>query len=78
MQTFDKIKFIFGPKDGKKTSRAQSVFEYALLISIVAIALMTMSVYVRKALDTNIKTIEEKINPDVETGSKDDARIILR
>ncbi|MFC1708472.1 hypothetical protein ACFL2J_00230 [Candidatus Omnitrophota bacterium] len=52
----------------KRSSRAQSILEYAVLISVVATALMTMSLYVRRGIQSNLKTLEYQINAEA-TGS---------
>lgn len=42
--------------------RAQSVIEYALLITVVAAAFMAMHVYMRRSVNAQFKVIEDKIN----------------
>lgn len=42
--------------------RAQSVLEYALIISVVVAALMAMNVYVQRSVQANLKMIEERVN----------------
>lgn len=42
----------------------QSILEYAILISVVSAALITMSLYVRRAIQANLKTIENQINAE--------------
>jgi Flp pilus assembly pilin Flp len=41
--------------------KAQSILEYAVVISVVAAALMAMHVYVQRAVQGNLKMIEEKV-----------------
>ena len=53
--------------DSKRLSRAQAIIEYALLISVVAIAIMAMSLYVKRAIQANLKTIEYQINLESNT-----------
>lgn len=45
-----------------KSVKAQSVIEYALLISVVAIAFYAMYVYSQRALQANYNLIETRIN----------------
>lgn len=45
-----------------KRKRGQSIIEYGVLIGIVAAALMAMSVYVQRAVQANVKMIENQIN----------------
>jgi Flp pilus assembly pilin Flp len=44
--------------------KAQSVLEYALIISVVAAAMMAMSVYVQRSVQSNLKTLEERVNAE--------------
>jgi len=41
--------------------RAQSILEYVTLISLVAVALTIMYVYVQRSIQANLKVIEEQI-----------------
>ena len=50
----------------KKSTRAQTVIEYAILISVVAIAFVAMKTYVERSVNANIKLIEEQINVEPE------------
>lgn len=43
---------------------AQSTLEWALLVAVVSAALITMSVYIRRALQANMKVMEEQINAE--------------
>lgn len=45
--------------------RAQSTVEYVMLIAIVAAAIIAMSTYVRRAVQSNLKVVEEQINAEV-------------
>ncbi|MBU1124503.1 MAG: hypothetical protein KKC84_00580 [Candidatus Omnitrophica bacterium] len=42
--------------------RAQSILEYALILAVVSAALSAMSIYVQRAVQANIKVIEEQTN----------------
>lgn len=42
--------------------KAQSILEYAMIISVVAAAVMAMNVYVQRAVQSNLKMVEERIN----------------
>ena len=43
---------------------AQSTLEYAVFISVVAAAVLSMSVYVRRAIQANLKEVEDRINAE--------------
>lgn len=45
-----------------KFKYAQATLEYALIVTIVVTAITAMSVYVRRAVQANLKLIEEQIN----------------
>ena len=49
----------------KRLARGQAILEYALFIAVVAAALTTMSVYVRRAIQANLKGVEDQINGEV-------------
>lgn len=57
----DKNLFIY-TKYRKRYGRAQSILEYTILIGVVSAALIAMSLYVRRAIQANLKTIEHQIN----------------
>lgn len=40
----------------------QSVLEYALIVTVVAAALATMSTYVQRSVQSNLRMIEDQIN----------------
>ena len=40
----------------------QSTLEYALFIAVVTAALVAMTVYVRRSIQANLKTLEGQIN----------------
>lgn len=42
--------------------KAQSVLEYALLITVVAMAFVAMQTYVQRAVQANVKSLEDQIN----------------
>lgn len=44
--------------------RGQSTIEYALLVTIVTAAFIAMRVYVQRAVQANVKVIEEQINAE--------------
>lgn len=44
--------------------KAQGVLEYSVIIAVVVAALTTMSVYVRRAVQANLKIIEKQINAE--------------
>ena len=44
--------------------RAQSTVEYVMVIAIVAAAVIAMSTYVRRAVQANLKVVEEQINTE--------------
>ena len=46
--------------------RAQSTLEYAMFVAAVSAAVVTMSVYVRRAVQANFKALENAINAEVE------------
>ena len=45
-----------------RMGRGQSSLEYALFISVVAVALISLAVYVRRAVQANLKVIESAAN----------------
>ena len=40
----------------------QATLEYVLFVSVVAAAIGAMSLYVRRAIQANLKALEERIN----------------
>jgi Flp pilus assembly pilin Flp len=42
--------------------KGQSIIEYALLVAIVAAAVAAMSVYARRAVNANLKVVEDRVN----------------
>ena len=42
--------------------RGQSVLEYAILVSVVSAALVAMHTYVQRAVQANLKAIEDGLN----------------
>lgn len=45
-------------------TRAQCTMEYAVFIAVVAAALVAMQLYVRRAIQANLKTLEDRINAE--------------
>ncbi|MDP3723325.1 MAG: hypothetical protein Q8R91_07505, partial [Candidatus Omnitrophota bacterium] len=43
-------------------ARGQSTLEYAVFTAVVAAALVAMNVYVRRAIQANLKAVEGQIN----------------
>ena len=46
------------------TVRGQSTLEYAVFTGVVAAALVAMNVYVRRAIQANLKQVEDHINAE--------------
>lgn len=44
--------------------RAQATLEYAVLVGVVAAAFLAMRVYVQRAVQANLKGIEDQINAE--------------
>jgi len=44
--------------------RGQSVLEYAAFIAVVAAAIGAMTLYVRRAIQANLKTLEQRVNAE--------------
>ena len=42
----------------------QSALEYAMFVSVFVAALVTMAVYIRRSMQANLKTVEDRINQD--------------
>lgn len=42
--------------------QGQGTLEYAVLIAVVAAALIAMHTYVRRAIQANVKNVEEELN----------------
>lgn len=40
----------------------QSVMEYAMFIAVFVAALVTMNVYIQRAIQANLKTFEDQVN----------------
>ena len=51
-----------GKDDMKAKRKAQSILEYALIISAVVAALSAMNIYVQRSIQANLKLIENQIN----------------
>ena len=44
--------------------KAQSILEYAMVITVVVFALMAMNVYVQRSVQANLKMLEERVNAE--------------
>ena len=44
--------------------RGQSTLEYAIFITVVAAAMITMNVYIRRSIQANLKSVEDHINAE--------------
>ena len=44
------------------STRGQSILEYAVFIAVVAAALVTMTTYVQRAIQANLKQVENQVN----------------
>lgn len=47
-----------------RRTRGQSTLEYAIFITVVAAALITMNVYIRRSIQANLKEVEDHINAE--------------
>lgn len=50
---------------GMKKNRAQSLIEYSVLIALVSAAIVSMTIYVNRALRGKMKHIESQVNEPV-------------
>jgi len=48
----------------RRSIKAQSILEYALIVAVVVAALTAMSVYVQRSVQANLKTVEDQINAE--------------
>ena len=48
----------------REAKPGQSTLEYAIFITVVAAALMTMQVYIRRSIQANLKQVEDNINAE--------------
>ena len=55
-----------GPRLLRRAQGAQSTLEYAMCVAAVSAAVVTMSVYVRRAIQANFKALENQMNAEVE------------
>lgn len=46
--------------------RGQSILDYAILVAVVAAALVSMSTYIQRSVQANLKMIEDQINAAAE------------
>ena len=49
---------------GNRSAEGQVSLEAALFVAVVATALVSMSVYVRRSIQANLKLIEDRINAE--------------
>ena len=49
---------------GEVGQGAQSTLEYAVFIAVVVAALISMSDYVRRAIQANLKVTEDRVNAE--------------
>ena len=45
-------------------AKGQSILEYSFLIAVVVTALMAMTVYVQRSVQSNLKMIENQVNAE--------------
>ncbi len=62
----DRLMERVGPRLLRRRSGAQSTLEYAMFVAAVSAAVVTMSVYVRRAIQANFKALENQMNAEVE------------
>ena len=46
--------------------KAQSTLEFAVLVTAVAAAIVAMNLYLRRAVNANLKTVERELNHEWE------------
>ncbi len=46
----------------KRSLKGQATVEYAIFVAVVAAALVSMGLYVRRAIQANLKVVETQIN----------------
>ena len=46
------------------TRKAQTLIEYAIFVAVIVAALVAMSPYIRRALQANLKGLEDQINAE--------------
>lgn len=54
-------------RDKKMTGKknGQSILEYSVIVAVVIAALSLMSIYIRRAIQANLKLIEDQVNTEV-------------
>lgn len=54
-------------RDKKMTGKknGQSILEYSVIVAVVVAALSLMSIYIRRAIQANLKLIEDQVNTEV-------------
>ena len=45
----------------RRSKTAQSILEYALLFAIISAALLAMNIYVKRAMNARLKTIQAEL-----------------
>ena len=53
-------------QEQKRLRHGQHTLEYAVLIAVVAAAVVAMQTYVRRAIQANLKNVEEEVNASLE------------
>lgn len=48
-----------------KLKKGQTILEYAIFVSVIVAALMTMAVYVKRSIQANLKQVEERVNAEM-------------
>ena len=52
------------PITSSLSQRGQATLEYALFVAVVAAALIAMNTYVRRAIQANVKSLEDAVNAE--------------
>lgn len=47
-----------------RISGGQSTLEYAVFTAVISAALVTMGIYVKRAIQANLKQVEDRVNAD--------------
>ena len=59
-----RVNATLGARHSKPLYEGQSTLEYAVFTGVVAAALVAMNVYVRRAIQANLKQVEDHINAE--------------
>lgn len=51
-----------GHQPSRRRGQGQSALEYAVLIAVVAAAVIAMQTYVRRAVQANMRNVQEELN----------------